>query len=272
MSAITSKGRFRSGSIALCIALLLAMLPQRGNAWGMIGHRVVGEIADSYLSSKARREIKKILGNESIAMASNWADFIRSDARYKEYDRWHYVNTKEARDYEQFSTALHSDTAANVYTKVIFLSNELKKGTLPAATKQMYLRLLIHFVGDLHQPLHTGVPDSQGGNSVKLTWFGAPTNLHTVWDSKLVDDQQLSYTEYARAINFTTAAQRKAWQAEDLTRWLYDSNQLALKIFTNTKADSKLSYVYIYDNIQTVNDQLLKGGVHLAGLLNQIFG
>jgi hypothetical protein len=138
--------------------------------------------------------------------------------------------------------------------------------------KVMYLRLVIHIVGDIHQPLHTGHLSDRGGNDIKVTWFNEPTNLHSVWDSKLVDYQQLSYTEYASAINFTTKEQRAQMVQGGLAQWLYDSHQIVQPIYAKVKANDKLGYRYNFDNIAVLNQQLLKGGVRLASVLNDIFG
>ena len=101
--------------------------------------------------------------------------------------------------------------------------------------------------------------------------MGAPTNLHTLWDTHLVNFQQLSFTEYVNSINFTTKAQRKAWQSEPVSSWFWDSYQHAERIYNGIKPDQKLGYDYNFEYLALVNMQLLKGGVHLAGLLNEIF-
>ena len=88
-------GRKIFGALAL---FLFLSIPVRSLAWGQTGHRVIGQIADSYLNAKAKEAIKKILGTESIAMASNWADFIKSDSNYKYLDTWHYVNYEKKPD------------------------------------------------------------------------------------------------------------------------------------------------------------------------------
>jgi len=135
------------------------------------------------------------------------------------------------------------------------------------------LRVLIHLVGDVHQPLHVGRPEDLGGNKIKVMWFNESKNLHQIWDEQLVQFQQLSYTEYASAINFTTKEQVTAWQLEPVSKWVYQSYQLAEKIYSDIKQpDQRLDYKYNYNYVTTLNLQLLKGGVHLAGLLNEIFG
>jgi hypothetical protein len=257
----------------LFLAGLFIYLPFNVMAWGVLGHRIVGEIADSYLTPKARQAIKEILGNESIAMASNWADLIRSDSSYSYLTPCHFLNLPDSMDKEQLKEYLEKDTATDVYTELNFLIKELKNKGLEKNKKLMYLRLLIHFVGDIHQPLHVSREEDWGGNKIKVMWFREPTNLHAVWDDKLIDFQQLSYTEYTKTINYTSVEQRKLWQSAPLYEWFYESHEIALSLYNEiTENDQKLSYVYNYDHIETLNNQLLKAGVRLAGLLNGIFG
>ena len=251
---------------------LFFYLPSQTNAWGTLGHRIVGQIAESYLTPNAKKEILKILGTESIAMASNWADFIKSDTTMSYLSRWHYIDIKGGMSYTEFKSYLKHDTVTDAYTKLNFLIRELKNKHLAKDKKIMYLRLLIHLVGDIHQPLHVGHPEDEGGNRIKVFWFNAPINLHQVWDTRLIDFQQLSYTEYTDAINHTTKAQRIAWQKQPLSEWLYQTYQVAQKVYSDIKPDEKLGYLYNFNYLDILNQQLLRGGVHLAGLLNEIFG
>jgi S1/P1 Nuclease len=256
----------------LTLICLFIYLPFASNAWGVLGHRIVGQIADSYLTPKAKTEIQKILGFESVAIASNWPDFIKSDPAYKYLSPWHYVNFRAGLTADSMKLFLQADTAADAYTKINFMVKELKTNKLlPLDTKQLYLRLLIHIIGDIHQPMHVGREEDRGGNSIKVKWFSEESNLHQVWDDRLINFQQMSYTEYAAAINHTTPAQRTAWQKQTLTQWMYDSYKLAEKVYAETQLDSRLDYLYNFKFIASVNDQLLKGGVHLAGVLNEVF-
>ncbi|MBO9683630.1 MAG: S1/P1 nuclease [Flavisolibacter sp.] len=255
--------------------MFLFFLPVKAMCWGQLGHRIVAEIADSYLTAKTKAEIKKILGNESIAMASNWGDFIKSDTAFNYLETWHYIDFEKNLTYNQFKEVLRKDTGRvdDLYAAINFITKELKKKSLTQEKKRMYLKLLIHFVGDAHQPLHVGIHGTNGGNDIKVQWFGQASNLHRVWDSDLIEKQQLSYTEYAVYLTHTTAAQRKNWQAEPISKWLYDSYVLAQDLHNEiTEVNPKLGYRYNYDHIKTLEQQMLKGGVHLAGLLNEIFG
>ncbi|MEQ1552997.1 MAG: S1/P1 nuclease [Ferruginibacter sp.] len=253
--------------ICLCICL-----PFVSNAWGVLGHRIVGQIADSYLTPKAKIEITKILGFESVAMASNWPDFIKSDPAYKYLSTWHYVNLKAGLVLDTFTKTLVDDIEIDAYTKTNFVINELKVNKLlTTETKQLYLRVLIHLIGDVHQPLHLGRLEDRGGNSIKVKWFGDESNLHQVWDEKLINFQQMSYTEYANYLNHTTLQQRKTWQKQTLVQWLFDTYQLTEKVYAETVPDSRLDFLYNFKFVAPMNDQLLKGGVHLAGVLNEVF-
>ena len=256
-----------------CLLLLFIYLPFAAGAWGMLGHRITGEIAESYLTAKARAAIRQILGTESIAIASNWADFIKSDPAYSYLNSWHYIDLKAGfGSYAALQTYLQSDTATDAYTKLNFLVAQLKNKNLASDKKLFYLRLLIHIAEDLHQPMHVR-DEEQGGNKIIVMWFSQRTNLHSLWDEQLIEYQHLSYTEYTAAINHPTAAQKSAWLIEPVSRWIYDSYLTAAPILKEIKEpEQKLSFRYNFDHVQTLNEQLLKGGVHLAGLLNQIFG
>src|ERR1041385_7662986 len=175
-------------------------LPFYSFSWGVSGHRIVGQIAESYLTPKAKIEVQKILGAESIAMVSNWADFIKSDSAYSDLSSWHYIDMDSGLTTNQLKSYLEKDTTTDIYTKTNFLIKELRSKRLPMEKKRMDLKLLIHFIGDIHQPLHVGRHTDLGGNKIKVLWFSTSTNLHAVWDDQLINFQQLSYTEYTNAI------------------------------------------------------------------------
>ena len=255
----------------LALVATVFCLPCHSFGWGMLGHRIVGQIAESYLTSKAKAAVQKILGTESIAIASNWADFIKSDSSYNYLSSWHYMDIDSGLTKSQVKQYLQKDTATDLYTKLNFVISQLKNKQLSMDKKRMYLKLLIHFVGDAHQPLHVGHHEDQGGNKIRLTWFGTSTNFHRMWDDELIDYQQLSYTEYATVINHTTAKQRAAWQKQPTSDWFIESYQIAQQLYTEVQPDQKLSYRYNFDHIQILNERLLQAGARLAGLLNELF-
>jgi hypothetical protein len=118
-----------------------------------------------------------------------------------------------------------------------------------------------------------GRAEDLGGNRIRIMWFRDSSNLHRLWDEQLIEFQKLSYTEYVNSINYTSPAQRLAWQKQKMTEWFFDSYQISRQLYEEiTQPYQRLSYRYDYDHIAILNRQLLKGGVHLAGLLNEIFG
>lgn len=256
----------------LVIVFALVYVPFTASAWGVLGHRIVGEVADSYLQAKTRLAIKQILGNESLAMSANWADFIKSDTSYNYLSSWHYVNLPADLSKTDVFSFLDNQPAANIYNKANEMIAVLKNPKSTLEQKKLALRLIIHLIGDMSQPMHTARKDDLGGNRVQVLWFGEKSNLHKVWDEQLIDFQQLSYTEYTKAINHPTTLQIANWQKVSLKDCIWESYSICNKIYaTGIKNDDKLSYKYNFDWIGTVNEQLLKGGVRLAKVLNDIY-
>lgn len=254
------------------LVFCLLATPGISRAWGTLGHRITGEIAMSYLSKKAKKNIQALLGFDNLAMSSNWADFIKSDPAFNYLGPWHYINLDDNLDSTRFLQALHADTSANAFTKLQFLVRELKKPETPAETKKMYLRLVIHIVGDIHQPMHVSRAADQGGNRIGLLWFGDSTNLHRLWDDQLISFQQLSYTEYAQAINHAGKEEIRGIQAAPLETWFYESYRISQQLYSEIQAPyPRLSFRYNFDHVNTLNERLLRAGIRLAGLLNEIF-
>jgi len=251
---------------------LLAYLPMQANAWGMIGHRVVGEVAESYLNAKTRKAIQAILGTESLAMSANWGDFIKSDSTYNYMYNWHFVNLPGGLDKQGVFNILETEKTPNLYNKIPDLIAVLKKSSSTAEQKKLALRMLVHLAGDLCQPMHVAHKEDLGGNRVSVLWFNEKSNLHRVWDEQLIEYQQLSYTEYTKAINHPSAIQLYNWRNTSLKDCIYESYTVCSKIYDNVKPDSKLSYRYNFEWVDTLNQQLLKGGVRLAKMLNDIYG
>ncbi|WP_374462656.1 S1/P1 nuclease [Chryseobacterium sp.] len=255
--------------------LLLAFMASSlySYAWGLTGHRVIADIAQNHLSRKARREIKKIMGKERLAYWANWPDFIKSDTTgaWKQASSWHYVNIDPMTDFKAFEQNLKAQAGPSLYTQVNTLSSQIKDKNTSEKDKKIALIFLIHIMGDLAQPLHVGRAEDLGGNKINVTYFGEKTNLHSVWDGKLVDSQKYSYTEYSKLLDIKSKEEVAQIQAGTLEDWLYDSHKIANKIYAQTPNDSKLSYDYQYKFNETMERQLLYGGLRLAKVLNELF-
>lgn len=236
--------------------------------WGQTGHRVIGQIATWHLSKKASRNIEAILGPESLAMVSTWMDEIKSDPSYDYLYSWHYLTVKTG---EGYNPELQ-EKGGDAYSKTKIIIAALKEGNLPADQKAAYLKMLVHLVGDLHQPLHVGTGEDRGGNDVRLTYFNENTNLHAVWDTKVIDGKNLSYTELAQHLNRRSdKALVQKYQNDPLEKWLDEAVELRPLIY-DLPEDRKLFYEYGYRTYPIMEEQLLAGGIRLAGILNEIFG
>jgi hypothetical protein len=257
--------------IKASIIFLMFLTPFTVNAWSMIGHRIVGQIAENHLTGKARKSVLAILGTESLAMASNWGDFIKSDSKYDSLYNWHFVNLPAGLSKEGVFSYLESEKEPNVYNKSLEMIGILKNKQSSADQKKFALRMLIHMVGDLNQPMHTARKEDLGGNKVYVTWFGEKSNLHKVWDDELIDYQRLSYTEYAKAIDYPTKQELTLSKGKSLKDYVFGSSEVCNRIYETTKPESKLSYKYNFDFVDTLNKQLLTGGICLANILNDTF-
>jgi hypothetical protein len=254
-------------------AIAFAFAPAPAFAWGKTGHRVVSAIADAHLSGLARAHVKEILGQaESLDEAANWPDEMRSFPSpfwQKTSTPWHYV-TLNGIIYDHAPPEGDALEALNKY------SATLRDPNASLADKQLALRFVVHIVGDLHQPLHVGKCCDKGGNDVKVKWFGRDLNLHSVWDSALVDEQQLSFTEMtAKLQRHTSNAEVIAWWDINPRDWMSESAQIRDTIYPRPSKDPKklpeLSYGYVFQNTPIMERRLKQAGVRLAAYLNALY-
>ena len=254
-------------------ATAFALTPAPAFAWGKTGHRVVAAIADAQLSGLARAHVKEILGQaESLDEAANWPDEMRSHPSpfwQKTSTPWHYV-TLNGIIYDHAPPEGDALEALNKYSAI------LRDPNASLAAKQLALRFVVHLVGDIHQPLHVGKCCDRGGNDIKVKWFGRDLNLHSVWDSALVDEQQLSFTEMtAKLQRHTSNADVIAWWDINPRDWMSESAQIRETIYPRPSNDPKkvpeLSYSYVYQNTPIMERRLKQAGVRLAAYLNALY-
>ncbi len=256
-------------TFSLFVATAMLVAPQApAMAWGAIGHRVTGALAEDNLDGVARAHVRLILGEETLAQAATWPDEQRSNPSefwQKTASPWHYVTVPTGTPYTTALAPAEGDavTALNRFTAT------LRNPAASLEEKRLALRFMVHIIGDLHQPLHAGRPGDRGGNTVTVTWFGKPTNLHAVWDSAMIDDRQVSFTEQASWLKHAmTPEQVIAWSDIHPATWIAESARLRETIYP---ADPALSYVYAYTHRQTVDQRLSMAGVRIAAYLNWVF-
>lgn len=254
----------------LLVLVFSSLFVRANNAedWGQTGHRVVGEIATHYLNKKAKKALSKLLDEASLAYVSTYSDEIKSDHNFDDYNPWHYINMPLDADYDPSKASEKGDLFQGIQKCISVLKDQRSS----KEDKQFHLKLLVHFMGDLHQPMHVGREEDRGGNDIRLKWFGRNTNLHTIWDTNIIDYFNMSYTEWASNFPSLNWEQQKSLQEGSLASWIEESQDLAGTIYHATKEGTDLRYEYTYVYKETLRTQLLKAGVRLAGILNEIFG
>lgn len=250
------------------IALIILMsLGVQALPWGKTGHRVIGLIAERHLTKKAKKNLVKVMGDETLAEVSNYMDFIRADDKYDHMAPWHYCTIPDGQTYEEAGTPEEGDAVVTIER----LIRELKSKEFTDEDEAFAIKLLVHLIGDIHQPLHVGNGLDKGGNAVKVDYFWSSSNLHRVWDSGIIDGQEYAYTEYADWIDHATEAQVSEWQEDDLMTWVNESKTYREQCY-ELPENNKISYDYDYANRDLVNQRLLQAGVRLAAVLNEIYG
>ena len=264
----------------LSVGLVLLSLPGRPRAWGPDGHRIVARIALAKLTPHARQEVERILGGEDFVEAANWADQVRRD-RPESYN-WHFVDVPYGvYQYDPARDCPATDAGDCVLSAIERLRRTLADGLAARGRRAEALKFLIHFVGDMHQPLHAITNADRGGNDV-LVDVGAerPSNLHAVWDSALIARRNLDDQAYARLL--LAEMERRplppdsvnplAWALE--SHWVAEQHVYRYPEFFGgapPAAPIKLDAAYWERAAPIVDQQLKRGGVRLAALLNAVF-
>ena len=254
----------------LLVVLMLPTLLFGNDDWGKTGHRIVGEIAERQLTEEVKEIIYDILDGESLSSVSTWPDEMRSNTDFRPYDKWHYVNLPLDKEYPEIGH--DGDNIVRIIERATAI---LKSPTADKEMKKFYLKYLIHLVGDIHQPMHTGRYEDYGGSKIPLVFKGRKgqdtnTNLHVLWDTNLIDDFKMSFTEWSNHLQNKLG--RKEVEQKNVLDWTFESHWYARDIYKNTPPNSYLSYDYVYQYQPVLEKRLYQAGVRLGNLLNEIFG
>ena len=237
--------------------------------WGQKGHDVTAYIAENHLTPTSLQNITDLLDGKSIVYWSNWLDNASHTPEYAYTKTWHYKNIDDGVKYEEAPLHPDGDVIRAIYQQVDVLQN-------PESTKnqkQLALKILVHVMGDLHQPMHMGHATDLGGNRWTVNYFGKDSNLHSVWDSSVPESaHKWTYTEWNDQINRATP--------EEITvilnngtpeKWGEETFGLCKQVYDKTPQGTKISYDYVSEWTPVVEAQFLKGGLRLADVLNTLF-
>jgi hypothetical protein len=260
--------------------------------WGPAGHKTVGNVAEHFMPVATKQILKRYLPNESLADVSNWPDTLKDKP-----DTWGHTfsyHFESVADNETYLRSLEGKTVAErkkggTVAAILEAKRVFKDVTSRMAQKAQAIKYLVHFVGDLHQPLHSGRPEDRGGNMVERKWHGKSTNLHAIWDVSILEDAygsgiptlngqtatfrkdkystKVKDVEYAQYLIRKYQGQPLPTGSDDINRWIVESMALRDDAYA-FKDESEADYVDLFKD--DVDKRIYYGGVRLASLLNRL--
>ena len=241
-------------------------------AWWEKEHQIVAIVAENKLSEAARQQVNLLLDGKSLASISSWADSVKSDPKWSHSKRWHYINAGSNQNFDKQRPV----PAGDILWALDYFYQVLQKSDNSKQVRREALMFFVHFVGDIHQPLHVGKYDDAGGNRVVVNWYNSPRkhNLHRVWDG-LLTHSKLSAEEYAKTFEKPSKSQREKWQYSTYVDWANESLVLNEKIYDfgagQDKKIAPLGLWYQDKNKPIANQRLNQAGIRLAFYLDRIF-
>ena len=280
----------------LCTVVIL-LATQVLFAWGANGHRIVAQICYDNLSADVQSRINKLLGDDYLTQVATWPDYIRSEPKWDFTQPWHYVTIDTDKTVrEVMEAAAKNDTIDNVIEAIQFMALVLNENNieeryhfqklmddhgvtpLNGSIDATALAFLVHFIGDIHQPMHVGKGKDLGGNLVPVQFFSEKMNLHSVWDEGIIEKEQLSFTEFAAFVNKHKIGIKEECENDDIVKWTTESVTARENIYNTLKVrvDSitglpDLKYIYQHDNQPVIEKRLAAAGFRAAALLNAIY-
>jgi hypothetical protein len=241
-------------------------------AWGPDGHWIVGKIAQEHMSPNAARRLHILLGADaSLADLGDWADEVRPER--PETAPWHYTNIPpEATDLDLKRDCPNHDCITAQIRRLVGI---VRLGMRTSQERQEALKFLVHFAGDLHQPLHAGYGSDRGGLDIPVVFEGRQGNLHVFWDSVSGsfpgDDKAAIADRLARSV---TPQQKKEWQRDGPLQWTWETHLLAVRVAYATLPPGnprQLDADYARRTRIVTEEQLAKAGIRLAKLLDDVW-
>jgi hypothetical protein len=234
-------------------------------SWGFKGHRSIATIAQQHLTSNTAHVVSAYLEGKAMAEVSTWAD----ENRNPKTAPWHYLNLPLGLNHDAFVKAV-SQSDKNVYTAILKTEASLKDKNLTFEEKNEALKYLIHLIGDAHQPMHVSRKEDKGGNTIQLRFDNKGTNLHSLWDSRLIDHEGLSEADIVKTYDVATTAQIKQWQSDSPMQWLWESYQISSELYQIAKPGQTIDQAYYEKYILLTRKRINQAGIRLAGELNKL--
>lgn len=265
----------RSIPVLVCFILIAGMVAPAA-AWGPTGHRLVAALAADELSPTARQQVAELLAGESdptLRGIAVWADDLRANDPDlgKRSARWHYVNIAEQDCVYDASVACPGGDC--VVEAIRDQTAILADPARTRAERAQALKFVVHFIGDVHQPMHAGYAHDKGGNTFQVNLDGKGSNLHSLWDSGLLNSSGLDeagYLQRLRSMPLVVSLDATPLPPDSAT-WAEASCRIALRPGAYP-ANARISTAYVQAWRPVAEEQLRRGGLQLASVLNAALG
>ncbi len=255
----------------LLITFLFTFLPILCWGWGREGHQIIATVAEDHLDESTKVMIQSLIGSNLLYSVASWADDVRKERRET---AWHYVDIRLGSTYDASRDCAlpHSCVVVKIeeFLKVLTDKNASREDRAEA------LKFVVHFVGDIHQPLHA-VEEDRGGNGIRVRFFDDDRcgpyecNLHGVWDSSMILHTGMKRADYAEhEQELITAEKLDKRTTGTPEQWANESAKLAQAAWVKGEAD--LDKPYYDQQIRVVDRQMAVAGLRLAKLLNETIG
>ncbi len=237
-------------------------------SWGQKGHDVTAYIADQHLTPATRAAVDSLFEGKSIVYWANWLDNASHTPEYAYTKTWHYTNVDDGVRYEEAPV----NPAGNSILAVKAQMEALADPATSFENRQLALKILVHVVGDMHQPMHMGHATDLGGNRVKVKFHGRDTNLHSVWDAAIPEAaHKWGFIEWQQMIDRETPESEAAIISGSIDDWAKETLPITSQIYAKMPDGTNIGYNEVAEWVEVVDQQLLRGGLRLAHLLNTLF-
>lgn len=250
------------------ISIFMSVAAVSAFGWGQKGHDVTAFIAENHLTPTTRAAVDSLLEGRSMVYWANWLDNASHTPEYAYTKTWHYKNVDEGERYEEAQANPSGDAVTAIKAQIEALTGK----DTPLNDSQLALKILVHVMGDLHQPLHMGHATDLGGNRTQVKYFGRDTNLHSVWDSSIPESaHKWSYTEWQNQIDRVPETVEAEIISGTVDDWAKQTIEICDDVYKAFPVGSKISYNEVAEWTPVVENQFLNGGLRLAHVLNLIF-
>jgi nuclease S1 len=259
------KNVFLSGFICLFSTVSIS--------WGCLGHQAIGLMAERHVTPKAQKAICYYLNGQNLSDVGMWADEVRVQPSYWHTGPWHSLKLPSGLDFTNFQKTVISLPGGNLYQAILQCKYDLGDARKSRQEKAQALKFLVHLLADLHQPMHVSRADDNIGNKIHLVFEGKKTDLHALWDIRLLEHHRPDIEQMVAKRNDAPSLPVKGWEKDSLMQWLWESYQVSSQLYEeiDQMKEPIITEDYYQKHLPILEERMEKAALRLAGVLNELF-